>query len=154
MFTSVDIIKLSLDVSCLIKPFHRSITVHEHINNKKNALAIAFLCLLFIGQFLATANAGINEWSNVGLTNESISALAIDPHNSAIIYAGTGSSGIFRSRDSGVNWISINAGLTDKFILSLSIDPGNSAIIYAGTGTVVFLRVQIVEILGHLLTLV
>jgi photosystem II stability/assembly factor-like uncharacterized protein len=70
---------------------------------------------------------------NTGLTDLDVQALAIDPSDSAIIYAGTNGSGVFKSEDGGFNWAEMNTGLTDLDVQALAIDPNDSAIIYAGT---------------------
>ena len=59
--------------------------------------------------------------------------LAIDPNDSAIIYAGTHGGGVFKSEDGGLNWADMNLGLTDLDVQALAIDPNDPAIIYAGT---------------------
>jgi photosystem II stability/assembly factor-like uncharacterized protein len=73
-----------------------------------------------------------------------ISALAIDPRNPNIIYAGTGfrsnydGHGIYRSADGGLSWKSINNGLPigitgfgGYYVQSIAIDPHDSQTIYA-----------------------
>jgi hypothetical protein len=51
-----------------------------------------------------------------------IRALAIDPSNTAILYAGNGS-GIFRSTDGGASWVSIENGTLIRNISSIVVDP-------------------------------
>jgi hypothetical protein len=65
-----------------------------------------------------------------------VGALAIDPANTATIYAGT-QSGMYKSVDSGANWIAINTGFTPDptpTINAVAIDPKNPSIVYVGTG--------------------
>src|SRR5207302_2057052 len=60
-----------------------------------------------------------------------VSALAIDPQNPSVLYAGTGR-GVFKSTDSGASWQAIGNGLgTDAYVGSLAIDPQNSWRVYA-----------------------
>jgi len=65
-------------------------------------------------------------------------ALAIDPKNTNIIYAGIkgfsdrGDGGVIKSTDGGITWSQMNNGLTNRYIQSLAIDPQNTNIIYAG----------------------
>ena len=82
----------------------------------------------------ALANDVTGTWSaiNSGLTNTQVYALAIDPTNPNIIYAGT-NGGVFKSTDWGGNWSAINSGLTNTHVWALAIDPSNPSIIYAGT---------------------
>ena len=67
-----------------------------------------------------------------------ISALAVDPTNPAILYAGTSRKGIFTTTDGGQSWSAINTGLTSLGISELVVDPTNPATLYAGTGEGVF----------------
>ena len=60
---------------------------------------------------------------NNGLTDRYISALAIDPHTPATLYAGTSSSGVFMSVNGGETWSAINSGLTETYMSALAIDP-------------------------------
>lgn len=70
-----------------------------------------------------------------------IFALAIDPSNTATVYAGTAAAGIFKSSDGGGSWSAINVGLTALTnragfvgVNALAIDPVSPATVYAGTG--------------------
>ncbi len=87
-------------------------------------------------------------WTALGdaMANMAVTALLIDPSNTAVIYAGTGEgffnsdrvqgAGIFKSIDSGVTWSQLAATNNSNFsfINDLAFNPGNSAIIYASTG--------------------
>ena len=75
------------------------------------------------------------QWRFLGLENEIVTAIAVDPLNPLIIYAGTKSdfsAGIngklFKSMDGGVTWDTLLVGGSYKSIL---IDPLNHDIIYA-----------------------
>ena len=63
--------------------------------------------------------------------------LVIDPHNTAMAYAGT-LLGVFQTTDGGANWTAVNAGLTNLNIHALALDPGDSNTLYAGTDSGVF----------------
>jgi hypothetical protein len=81
------------------------------------------------------------------LPNIAVNALAMDPTNSNIIYAGTGEgyfnedavrgAGIFKSTDAGVNWSYLtNTNTADFYYVNdLVVSPNNNQRIYAGTGT-------------------
>ena len=73
------------------------------------------------------------HWIDVGLANTEVYALAIDPSNPNILYAGTFGAGVFKSTDGGAHWTTLNTGLTDTRVSSLAIDPSNPNILYAGT---------------------
>jgi hypothetical protein len=49
------------------------------------------------------------------------------------IYAGTNGGGVFKSVDSGENWVQKKVGLSDLNVQFLSIDPGTPATVYVGT---------------------
>ena len=103
------------------------------------------------------ATAGIYKSSNSGedweivlpwgvLYINNIVALAIDPQNSEIVYAGTSPEerNVYRSIDGGKHWDTVKNGLPqDKLYLSyfpmiLEFNPINSNIIYIGTHPGVF----------------
>jgi hypothetical protein len=65
-------------------------------------------------------------------------ALAIDPGAPTTLYVGTGSGGVFKSTNSGSNWIAVNSGLTGMYVSDLSIDPSTPATLYAGASSGVF----------------
>jgi photosystem II stability/assembly factor-like uncharacterized protein len=67
-----------------------------------------------------------------------VPALALNPTTPNRLYAGTYWGGVFRSTDSGDNWVAINEGLTNPTIHALAIDPLTSRRAYAGTREGVF----------------
>lgn len=62
-----------------------------------------------------------------------IQALAIDPSNPQIVYAGSASLGVYKSTDGGENWTASNTGLTNFSVRSLLVDPQRPLHVYAGT---------------------
>ncbi|MHC1728177.1 MAG: WD40/YVTN/BNR-like repeat-containing protein [Syntrophobacteraceae bacterium] len=89
---------------------------------------------------------GGESWlpSNAGLTNNKIPALAVDPWNSKIVYAGVMNSvgagmGFYRSLDGGKTWKATNTGLppggysVKSFIFDTSDTTVSVPVIYAGT---------------------
>ena len=95
------------------------------------------------GVYKSTDSGSTWTQKNNGLPSDSlgntwVDSVAVDPHNSSVIWAGTnGQEGIFKSEDGGENWVL--KGLNDDFdahkILSIAINPNNSNAIFAGTGT-------------------
>jgi photosystem II stability/assembly factor-like uncharacterized protein len=80
-----------------------------------------------------TTNGGAT-WSRTGAElNWLVTALAIDPRDSNIVYAGTYDRGVFKSTNGGQDWFPINRGLTMSIIGGLVIDPTDSNTIYAGS---------------------
>jgi hypothetical protein len=76
--------------------------------------------------------AGISRPTQV-LTNTNVTALAMDPNNHSVLYAGTGA-GIFKTTNGGSNWSAASNGLNTTFSIgSIAIDRNNSSIIYAAS---------------------
>ena len=61
-----------------------------------------------------------------------VRALAIDPQSPNVIYAGS-NNGIYRSEDSGDNWVKLDSPMEGLNIWSIAIDPADSSTIFAGT---------------------
>jgi len=79
-------------------------------------------------------NNGLPEDSN-GSVN--VQALAIDPADADVLYAGTGwgassGNGVFKSTDGGQTWAPANRGMIDYGITALAINPTDSQVVYAG----------------------
>jgi photosystem II stability/assembly factor-like uncharacterized protein len=70
-------------------------------------------------------------WQPIGPSGGVISALAVDPHHPATIYAGTYGGGLYRSDDFGQSWSA--RGLSSWVaVYSVTIDPVVSDTVYAG----------------------
>jgi photosystem II stability/assembly factor-like uncharacterized protein len=80
--------------------------------------------------FFITTNGGGN-WNNdnYGLKSDVVSALALDPSNSSIIYAGI-PGGVFKSIDGGRHWSAVNTGLNHPNVVKLVVDPTTPATVY------------------------
>ena len=75
---------------------------------------------------------GGETWQSLGLTEFVVTALAIDPTNPAILYAGTQSNGVWRSLDGGRSWTDFNIGLSNVFVNALAVNTTGTRL-YAGT---------------------
>jgi photosystem II stability/assembly factor-like uncharacterized protein len=79
-------------------------------------------------------------WSKVSFPEMPVRAVAVDPNNQNIVYAGTDcgappvspDDGIYKSADGGLTWQ--QKGLSGARINAIVINPSNSQTIYAGTG--------------------
>jgi photosystem II stability/assembly factor-like uncharacterized protein len=69
----------------------------------------------------------------IGPYGGTIVAIAIDPTNPNVSYAGTFGAGVFKSIDGGYTWVSSSIGLANLYIYSLAIDPSHHTTIYAGS---------------------
>jgi photosystem II stability/assembly factor-like uncharacterized protein len=101
-------------------------------------------CSLFI---MALPLHGTTSPLGGGPAGGNIRALAIDPSNPNIIYAGswvccglaattyeqTLKGGIFKTTNGGQSWIALSNGLPDDAVDSLAVDPKNPSTVYAAT---------------------
>ncbi len=62
-----------------------------------------------------------------------VRALALDPMDPGVLYAGTANIGVVKSSDSGATWTVQSAGLTELSALSLAVDPVEPGTVYVGT---------------------
>ncbi|HEY3132793.1 MAG TPA: SBBP repeat-containing protein [Acidobacteriota bacterium] len=70
--------------------------------------------------------------ASAGLFNDNINSLAIDPGNTATLYAATLHRGVLKTTNSGGGWSAFNTGITTSAIYSLAVDPGSPSAVYAG----------------------
>jgi len=84
---------------------------------------IALICTVWRG------DAAAESWVRKGPESGTVWALAIDPANSAILYAGL-DSGLFKSTDSGSHWTEINIGVTPIALRAVAIDLKNPTTTY------------------------
>jgi photosystem II stability/assembly factor-like uncharacterized protein len=62
-----------------------------------------------------------------------VTALAIDPKNSATLYVGTRTTGVFKSTDGGASWTAYNQGLNTFNITVVAVHPKGAGCLYAAT---------------------
>ena len=84
-----------------------------------------------IDYLLKTTDGG-NTWSYAaeGLGEALVFTIAIDPHDSNVIYAGSTGQGAFKSINAGASWKSIKA---DSNINAILVDPDDGNIVYVGS---------------------
>jgi fibronectin type 3 domain-containing protein len=86
---------------------------------------------------VAKSIAGGAGWTNVTLAPGSIYAIAVDPRNTKILYAGfqqpSGSRGVWKSVNGGTSWT--HTTLTTAAVRALIVDPADSNVIHAATET-------------------
>ncbi len=76
-----------------------------------------------------TADRG-TTWSQVLSTG--IEALAVDPTNPAVLYAGTGDGQEYRSADSGTSWSDVSGGMNAGEVRSIAVNPAADAQLLTG----------------------
>lgn len=80
---------------------------------------------------------GIN-WQKLKTVPEPAISMAVDPHNSRVIYAGGASSGVYRSEDGGKTWQNMSQGLglipgASLRVTALAVDEQDSNHVVAAT---------------------
>jgi len=63
-----------------------------------------------------------------------VTALAIDPRHSNVVYLGTAMGGLWKTTNGGASWLPLTDGQPSLAIGALALAPSNPNIIYAGTG--------------------
>jgi photosystem II stability/assembly factor-like uncharacterized protein len=76
--------------------------------------------------------AGLNYWSPIGPDGGEILALAADPQQNGVVYAGA-AGGVFKSMDGGATWSRSSQGLKGNVVISLAVAPTSRSTVYAGT---------------------
>lgn len=101
----------------------------------KRILVLMSALFMLLGMFASPVLAKeIIVWEpiNEGLDGGIIKALAIDPLNPAILFAGT-PVGIFKTTNRGMDWQAINTGIEVYDISAIAIDPLNPKNVYASS---------------------
>jgi len=82
--------------------------------------------------YLLKTTDGGTTWSYAadGLGEALVFTIAIDPHDSSVIYAGSTGQGAFKSTNAGTTWKPINA---DSNVNAILVDPDDSNIVYVGS---------------------
>ena len=77
------------------------------------------------------------DWAPLGPSGGSITALAVDPQNTALVYAAAGAR-VFRSQDAGSSWAAVASIPFTGQIDGLVVDPSDSMAVYANAFTRLF----------------
>jgi len=97
-------------------------------------LMIALSSAVQLGGARGVGEAAPWPWASHGPDGGSITALAVDPTNGDVAYAGTAYGGVFATHDAGLHWTSIGSGLpTDNpRIWSITVSPWAPGTVYVG----------------------
>jgi photosystem II stability/assembly factor-like uncharacterized protein len=85
------------------------------------------------GLYRSTDGGG--HWDLVALQGHAVSSIAIDPHNSDLVMAAAGDSGVVRTTDGGKSWKSVLPDAQTGGVW-LIFDPDNAKNVYAGTRSI------------------
>ena len=97
------------------------------------------------GEGVFKSENGGESWSPMrnGMAGQAIIwAIAVDPVDNRIIYAGA-NSGVFRSTDKGNLWTKVSNGLISGQVRALVIDDRNHNVLYAGVAQSVYMTVDV-----------
>ncbi len=97
----------------------------------KKLISTTLLSFIFI--HFMYASDGPNVWSTSLSGAGQIWTIAVNPVNQNIIYAGSNTTGIWKSTNAGLNWTQTNAGLTNVTVQAMGIGTSNPNILYCGT---------------------
>jgi LPXTG-motif cell wall-anchored protein len=87
------------------------------------------------GGVFRSEDAG-QTWTHTPLESSEVRALATDPTNPNVVYAGSwnASGGVFKSEDGGESWTASSSGIPERAgIAALAVDPGNAKRVAAAT---------------------
>src|SRR6187200_3667710 len=93
---------------------------------------LTFLFTITLIHFMY-AQEGPNVWSTSLSGAGQIWAIAINPAALSTMYAGSNTTGIWKTTNSGVNWTQMNTGLTNLTVQTIAISNSNPNILYCGT---------------------
>jgi hypothetical protein len=63
-----------------------------------------------------------------------VSALAVDPTNSAVVYLGAADGGVWKTTDGGLHWTPMTDSQPSLSVGAIALDPTNPSIVYLATG--------------------
>src|SRR5581483_9650858 len=71
---------------------------------------------------------------SVSVTSGRVTAIAIDPRNSNVVYIGAAEGGVWKTTDGGLNWKPLTDDQASLTTGSIALDPQNPDTVYVGTG--------------------
>ena len=86
----------------------------------------------------ASSGLRTEDWISRGPVNVGgrITAMAVDPTDGSIVYAGCAEGGVLRSINGGTDWTPVFDDQPSLSVGAIAIDPSNPQVIYTGTGEV------------------
>src|SRR5579864_8014871 len=108
----------------------------------KAPLLVCGLAALLGWVAAAPLHAGSGFWSSLGPDGGPVGAVAVDPSNPRVVYAGSTQGGVWKSLDGGATWSRAGRGLTDDRMVALAVDPLHPSTLYAAALTGVWKSVD------------
>src|SRR5690606_30081762 len=92
--------------------------------------------VLYLADFydgvLKTTNGG-NSWANIGLGENLLYRVIVNPTRHNQVFVGTAGNGIFRSDQSGAGWVHSQNGLNNSMMTGIQVNPSASGYLYASS---------------------
>jgi hypothetical protein len=63
-----------------------------------------------------------------------VSAIAVDPTNSSVVYLGAADGGVWKTTDGGLHWTPLTDSQPSLSVGAIALDPTNTSVVYVGTG--------------------
>jgi photosystem II stability/assembly factor-like uncharacterized protein len=98
--------------------------------------------LVFSSMFCTLALSGENSWTTSGPEGGNIMTIAFHPIDHNILFLGTIGDGIYKSCDSGANWIHLPIGNLISTVWVIQFNPFGPDTMYAGTAAGIFKSVD------------
>jgi photosystem II stability/assembly factor-like uncharacterized protein len=140
----------SVDGAATWKPINEGLSINPvggALSHGVNAIVLdpTRADTLYIGTtrgFFASRDGGANWTQNQTIPHGGVAAVAINPANPAVLYAGGADIGVVKTLDGGATWTAADNGLTNRAIRALAIDSKKPETLYAGTNGGLFKTVD------------
>src|SRR5687767_9098686 len=102
-------------------------------------LRVAGLSLVCCSAAAAAHASAPDLWSSGGPFGGNVPALAVDPSNPSVVYAGTYGGGIFKSTDAGATWAASAQGLLARTgVQDIAIDAQAPSTVFVAANTGIY----------------
>lgn len=94
---------------------------------------VKILWLLCVCSLQLPVLANPSTWNPLGPANASVFAITSSPHDPTQLIVGTFFGGLYKSDDSGQNWVHVDSPFSNSTVFSVVYAPDVPGVIYAGT---------------------
>jgi photosystem II stability/assembly factor-like uncharacterized protein len=88
---------------------------------------------VLVGVLSSGTSAAAGPWSPIGPQGGPVDALALDPTNPQVLYAGAYGGGVWKSSDGGTSWTRLSGVPPQQSVEAIAVDPKSGKTILAGT---------------------